>query len=127
MSVTCIYPSTDSPNISFKTSFKSINSFMYYIWTSVPSTPHHLPFSLIHSSFISLQKMTDLPLISTSYAYQVAVRVGTSSGIQDGQGNPVEGKGSQKQATESETTPTPTVRSPTRWPIYTTIIYVQRA
>jgi hypothetical protein len=36
-------------------------------------------------------------------AYQVAVRLGTPSPIKARQGNPVKGKGSQNQATESET------------------------
>lgn len=36
-------------------------------------------------------------------------------------------KGSPKQATESEITPPPTVRSPTRPPSYTIVTYTQRA
>ena len=53
--------------------------------------------------------------------------LGTNPNIKAGRGNPVGGKGSQKQATESETAPAPTVRSPTRRPSYTTVTYVQRA
>ena len=40
--------------------------------------------------------------------------------IKAGRGNPVEGKGSQTQAKESENPPTSTVRSPARTPSYTT-------
>ena len=59
-------------------------------------------------------------------AYQVTVRLGTSPHSQAEPGNPVQGKGSPKQAKESETAPTPTVNSPTGPPSYTIITYMQK-
>lgn len=59
-------------------------------------------------------------------AYQVAIRLVTSPHIKDGQEDLVVGKGSHKQAEESETAPASTVRSPITKPSYTTIRYMQR-
>jgi len=47
--------------------------------------------------------------------------------IKAGQGNPIGGKGSQKQAIESEIASTPTGRSPTRRPTCTSIAYIHKA
>jgi hypothetical protein len=58
-------------------------------------------------------------------AYQVAVRLGASLPIKTGQANPVGKKESQHQERVRDSA-TPTVRSPTRIPSYTTIAYMQR-
>ena len=60
-------------------------------------------------------------------AYQIVIQLGAFPHIKSGQGNPVGRKGSQEQAKESETAPTPTVRSLRITPSYTTITYMQRA
>lgn len=54
-------------------------------------------------------------------AYQGTIKPGTHCDIKDGQGNPVGGKGFQKQAKEAETVCAPTVRNPTRTGSCTTI------
>lgn len=59
-------------------------------------------------------------------AKQDTIRLGTNPTIKAEGGNPVGGKGSQKQAKESETVPVPAVKSPTRTPSYTAIPYMQR-
>lgn len=41
-------------------------------------------------------------------AYPIIIKPGTSPHMKVGQGNPVEGTGSQKQTKESETAPSPT-------------------
>lgn len=45
-------------------------------------------------------------------AYEAAVRLGTSSHIKTGQGNPVGRKKSQKQGEDLETVPASTFRGP---------------
>lgn len=62
--------------------------------------------------FISLQKGADVPGISMNTGYQDAVRLGAGPHIKAWQGTPVGEKGCYKQAKESETAPTTTVRSP---------------
>jgi hypothetical protein len=54
-------------------------------------------------------------------AYQVAVRLGTSSSSIKSRG------GTQRQATKLETAPVAPCKSSTRRPSYTTVTYVQRA
>lgn len=74
-------------------------SFFFYLLFS-PKFPL-LPILLVpfltptpfHSS-ISFQKRAALLGISTNMAYQVAVRLGSSTCIKVGQGNPVGGRGS---------------------------------
>ena len=56
-------------------------------------------------------------------AYQVAVRVGTSTSLKAAQGILIWGNGSQKPLRESEIAPSPTVRSLIR-PRYTTVTYM---
>jgi hypothetical protein len=48
-------------------------------------------------------------------------------GISPHEGNPVGRPGSQKQAKASETEPTSSVKSLTKLPNFTTVIYIQRA
>jgi hypothetical protein len=64
----------------------------------------------------------------SNMAQQVAVRPGTPFISRLKGGNQVGGEGSQVLANESETpsTPTPTVKSPTTTPSYTTIRYMQK-
>ena len=58
---------------------------------------------------------------------EIAIRLGTFTHIKAGWGNPVGGKGSQRQAKESETALGPSIRSPTKPPSYTNITYMQKA
>jgi hypothetical protein len=55
-------------------------------------------------------------------ANQVIIRLGIPLHIKAGQGNPVEGKWSPKQAEDSETALNPPVSSLSRIPSYRTII-----
>jgi hypothetical protein len=56
--------------------------------------------------------------------YYVAVSLDTSPHIKAERGNPVGGKGYQKQAKEKEMAPASFVRSPTRRLRYTAITYI---
>ena len=85
-----------------------------------------LPHTQIHPSFsVSLQKRQASQGYQPNMTYQVAIRLSTSHHIKAGQGNPLGGKGSQNQ--ESETARASTVRRPTRRPSYITMTYTQRA
>ena len=106
------------------------SSLMYYILTTVsplsfsPSLSHHLP-SPNPFCLFPLRKGQ----VSQGYQPNISSYSKTRNlppRIKTGQGNPVGGKGSQKQAKKSETVTNSTVRSPTRRPTHTTITYVQR-
>jgi hypothetical protein len=58
-------------------------------------------------------------------ASQLAIRLGSSSHTKAGHGKPRRGKGSKRQAKQSEIAPAPTVRCPTRIPSYTPITYAE--
>ena len=59
-------------------------------------------------------------------AYQVIIRLGTYPRIKVGWGDPVRGKGSQKETKELDTFPAPTVRYTTGTPGYIAITFMQR-
>lgn len=111
-------------------------SFMYYIPNTCflpPSFLVPLLFSLfpqIYSLFAftkgqSFQRYYP-DIAYPDIAYQVAIRLGTSSHVKTRQDNPVGGNRSQKPDKQSDTTPASTVRSPKRIPSYTTITFMQR-
>ena len=71
---------------------------------SLPSsTPSTVPHPQIHSNSISLQKRAGIPLIWTKHTIKDAIRLGTNTYMKANWCNPVEVKGSQEQAKESET------------------------
>ena len=104
--------------------------FLKFIATAVspPSIPFHpLHYSLlhqIHSIFISLQNRADTPEISIKP--YIANWNKTRHISKAGWVNLVEEKGFQEQAKESETSPTPTVRSCIKTASYTMITYIER-
>lgn len=101
---------------------------MYFIsWTKlllpVPlsSTPsyHPLPFFS--------QRRRDLPWTFTHLAVSSYSRTRHIFSYQHQTRQPTEGKEIQRQATESQTVPSPAVRNPTRRSSYISVTYVQRA
>lgn len=84
--------------------------YCYYYLHPDCSFPSLTPSPLIHTS-MSLQKGACLPWISTNMTHQDSVRLGTSSPIK-WKRQTCKRNASQKQASESETTPAPTLRSP---------------
>lgn len=67
---------------------------------------------LIHSCSVSPQKRQAALGYHPAMAYQILVRLGSSSSFEAGQGSPVsERKGSENQTIESETAPASTIKS----------------
>lgn len=86
------------------------SSLIYDLPLLFPVLPRTSPLAQIRSSSISLQKSSGLPGISMKHG----IWSYNTSHIKTGKCKPVEGKRFQKQAEESETAPTPTVRSSVR-------------
>lgn len=89
-----------------------VNFFFYFFFHTLHpdcnfTSPHFSqtfpstsPLPEIHSSFVTLQRRTGFPGISTNMAEQVTIKLDTNFHIKAGWGNPVGGKGSQEQVKE---------------------------
>lgn len=114
-----------------KGKLKAACSYFLSYNTSQPQCPPlslfpcepHLSSPQINSSLVSLQKRTGLPRISTKDGIPIYSRLSTSLCIKAERGNPVGEKEPPRQAKESKTPSTCTVRSPTRTPSYRTLTY----
>lgn len=108
--------------------------YLFYNLTAVSpfsSSPCFSPqtsfcLSPIHSSSISIQKMTDLTWISIKHGIPSCSRLSTLPCIKVGQGNPIWGIQSQSQQNSQRQTLFPELAVP-QGASYTPVTYVQRA
>lgn len=110
-----------SPQMLMFVFFKS-SSFIYYIQTAISLAPRLLvpplpPISSRDPLFLCfLQKRTGISGVSTEHTKQVTIRLVTNPHIKARWGNIAGRKAFQKKMKESEITPNPTLRSPTKIP-----------